>query len=182
MQTPKNPKSFSEEKKPPTTKPCSEKVHFLKSDAYKYMSGERKPTGIRVDSGLYKRFKQVSKASFGSTCRAIEICMIAIIETAEKGVHFGNTVNQPIQIEKIVIERNLRTRRSLPFQDFEITRNEPVKIERSKRPVIESDLPDYSKFSTEKLKMKHRAAWNLGKVGKSALIFAELKKRGQEAS
>ena len=181
MQINENPKSFSEEKKPSTTTPCSEKVHFLESDAYKYMSGERKPTGIRVDSGLYKRFKQVSKAIYGSTCRAFELYMIAIIETAEKGVHFSDT-QHPIKIENIVIERNIRARRSLPIQSFEETVTDVREVKEVKRKIVLSDVPDYSVYPTEKLEKLHKSAWNLGHVGKSALICAELKKRSQEAS
>lgn len=90
----------------------STNVHFSESVAYKYVSGVRKPISSRRDSGLYKRYKQVAKAVYGSVCRADELNMIALIEAAEKGVHFSNT-ERPIKIEKIVIERNLRSRRAL---------------------------------------------------------------------
>lgn len=88
------------------------KVHFSETCAYKYITGIREPHGIRVDTGLYLRFKPVAKRVYGSVCRAVEIYMIALIETVEKGVHFSNT-DKPIHIEKIVIERNLRPRRKL---------------------------------------------------------------------
>jgi hypothetical protein len=65
--------------------------------------------GIRVDSELKKQFTAVSKRIFGSTCNPIESFMAAIVATSQTGVNFGNTVN----IEKIVIERNLRARRDL---------------------------------------------------------------------
>lgn len=172
---------FSPPKQTKTNSPkpdSSEKVHFLESGAYKYMSGERVSTGIRVDSGLYSRFKQVSKHVYGSTCRAFELYMIALIETTENGVHFSDT-QQPIRIEKIVIERNLRPRRSLPLQDCEMGYEEASRVERTKRPVlVKNDLPDYSKFSTEKLQKLHARFRNSGEVGKSALVVFELKKRG----
>jgi hypothetical protein len=47
--------------------------------------------------------------------------MIALIETAEKGVHFSDTMNRPIQIEKIVIERNLKSRREMVLVEEEET-------------------------------------------------------------
>ena len=90
-------------------------MHFSKSAAYKYMSGKRKPISIRIDTGLYSRFKPLSKRIYGSTCKAIEIYIIALIEAAETGVHFSDTA-KPIQIEKIVIERKLRERRNLELK------------------------------------------------------------------
>lgn len=90
----------------------STKVHFSEKGAYKYVKGKREPISIRINRGLYSRFKPVAQRVFGSVCRAVEIYMVTIIETAETGVHFSNT-EQPINIEKIVIERNLRPRRKL---------------------------------------------------------------------
>jgi len=90
------------------------KVHFSKKSAYKYMSGERKPISIRIDTGLYSVFKSVSKRVFGSTCKAVEVYMITLIETAENGVHFCNTDETRVVIEKLIIERNLsKERRNL---------------------------------------------------------------------
>jgi hypothetical protein len=90
----------------------STKVHFSEKGAYKYFRGKRKPISIRIDPGLYKRFKPLAKHVYGSVCRAVEIYMVAIIEVIETGVHFSDT-EQPIKIDKIVIERNLRPRRKL---------------------------------------------------------------------
>lgn len=90
----------------------STKVHFSEKGAYKYFKGKREPISIRINRGLYSRFKPVAQRVFGSVCRAVEIYMVTIIETAETGVHFSNT-EQPINIERIVIERNLRPRRKL---------------------------------------------------------------------
>lgn len=91
------------------------KVHFSEKGAYKYVTGTRQPISIRIDTGLYSRFKPLAKRVFGSVCRAVEIHMVTIIEAVENGVHFSNTVT-PINIGKIVIERNLRPRRKLEVE------------------------------------------------------------------
>ena len=126
-------KRISETQNQKTNSPSSEKVHFLESATNKYMSGVRKPISSRRDTGLYKRYKQVAKAVYGSVCRADELYMIALIETVEKGVHFSNTMNQPIQIEKIVIERNLRPRRALEVAGEEETTKEVMEQIREKQ-------------------------------------------------
>ena len=102
--------------------------------------------------------------------------MIALIETAENGVHFSNTVNQPIQIEKIVIERNLRPRRALELTE-ETTEIKQVKTVKKKQMVV-NDLPDYSKMSLVELDKKHKLYQNMGRLGESALVVAELNRRG----
>jgi hypothetical protein len=106
----------------------STKVHFSKSSAYKYMSGRRKPISIRIDTGLYSAFKPLSKRIYGSTCKAVETYMITLIETVENGVHFSNTSETRIIIEKLVIERNLaKERRNLKLNPPETmpTTSEP---------------------------------------------------------
>ena len=92
------------------------KVHFSETTAYKYMTGQREPITIRIDRGLYARFKPLAKRVYGSVCHAVEIYIITLIEAVENGVHFSNT-NKPINIEKIVIERNLRSRRKLEIEE-----------------------------------------------------------------
>jgi len=69
-----------------------------------------------------------------------ELYMIALIETAENGVHFSNTmgVNQPIRIEAININRNLRPRRSLAIQDAEIKELKAEKQEKEKKKEFEN--------------------------------------------
>jgi hypothetical protein len=91
-------------------------VHFSENEVPCYVSGVREPIAIRIDTGVYKRFKPIAKWVYGSTCKAVETSMISIIEAVEKGVHFSNT-RKPIQIDKIVIERNLRPRRDLRIVD-----------------------------------------------------------------
>jgi len=90
--------------------------------AFKYVSGTRGLMGARVDLGLYRRFKTVAKAVNGSVCSALEIYMATLISAAENDVTFCYT-GKPLNIEKIVIERNLRPRRRLEFRgDCELAR------------------------------------------------------------
>ena len=69
----------------------------------------RVPASYRVDEGLKKRFNEVAKAKFGSTCRAIESLMVAVVACSEAEVNLSTTVN----IKEIRIERNVRARRAL---------------------------------------------------------------------
>ena len=92
-------------------------VHFSGKGVPAYVSGRREPIAIRIDTGVYKTFKPLSKRLYGSTCKAVETFMIGLIEVAKTGVHFSNT-EKAINIEKIVIERNLgRERRHLRDQE-----------------------------------------------------------------
>jgi len=69
--------------------------------------------GIRVDKKLKKRFTEVAKLKFGSTCNPIESFMAGVVGTylhdLESGVNPCNTVS----IGEIRIERNLRERRKM---------------------------------------------------------------------
>jgi len=92
-------------------------VHFSKGGAYKYVSGVREPISIRIDSGLYCRFKQLSKLVYGSVCKAVEVDMISFINAVETGVHFCNT-GKPLNIEQnIVVTRDVKTRRKLVVEE-----------------------------------------------------------------
>jgi len=104
--TDKTPKTRNRE-------PSITNASFLPEAVNKYVSGVRKPIGVRVDTRLYSRFKPLSKRIFGSTCNAIEIYMATLILTAESPASICNTSGRRINIEKIVIERRLRERRNL---------------------------------------------------------------------
>ena len=135
---------------------------------------------IRIDAKLKKRFKQYLIAKFGSTCRVIESIAVALLKAEQIQqditVYRKPTVN--INFEKVLIERNLRPRRKLvPKEEIEET-TEIRKIKKTKRRLVLDDIPDYSKYSLEKLDKLHRMYQNLGDVGKSALVFTELKRRG----
>lgn len=110
----------SQKPKPTTRKDNSiTRASISEESAYKYVSGVRKPIGIRVDTGLYSTFKPVAKRIYGSVCHALEIYMSALILTAENPASICNTSGNPINIEKIVIDRKLRRRRKLEFEDGE---------------------------------------------------------------
>lgn len=100
--------------------------------------------------------------------------MAAVVFSAQQKVHFSNT-QQPINIGQIVIECNLRPRRALEFTE-EIEETTEVKTVKKKQLVV-NDLPDYSKMSLEELDKKHKLYQNIGQLGKSGLIVAELKRR-----
>lgn len=93
-------------------------VNFSDYAASRYFANRRVVMGVRVDEGLAKRFKQYAKRIYGSVCRAVEVYMVNFIEAAERGVNFCYT-NRPLRIEKVVIERNLRSRRKLEFSEVD---------------------------------------------------------------
>ena len=62
-------------------------------------------------------------------------------------------------------------------EDVETVEVKQVKTVKKKQMVV-NDLPDYSKMPLEELDKKHRLYQNIGQLGKSALIVAELKRRG----
>jgi hypothetical protein len=72
-------------------------------------TGVRKTVGFKCDTGLYAAFKPVATAYFGSVCRPLECFMLAVLALQKERVNFGETV----RIERLNIERNLRSRRSL---------------------------------------------------------------------
>lgn len=102
-------------KQPHTDNDSITKRNVFPKGAFKYVSGTRGLMGARVDLGLYRRFKRVAKAVNGSVCSALEIYMATLIVAAENDVTFCYT-GKPLNIEKIVIERNLRSRRRLEIR------------------------------------------------------------------
>ena len=145
-------------------------VHFLENAVYKYMSGDRKPIAIRIDSGLYGRFKPLAKCVYGSVCRAAEVYMVSFILAVESGVHFSNT-DRPINIGKIVIERNLRSRRKLEVTE-EVTTTKKVK-----RRTVEVAPLDYDSLSVEDLQREYSLAKSARQYGRTMVLGALLKKR-----
>jgi hypothetical protein len=90
--------------------------------------------GVRVDSEFKKRFNLVAKRVFGSVCNPIESFMATVVSCAESGVNFGNT----IEVGTIVIERNLRERRSLVVEKAKPTAVPELKCDFcGKVPVVE---------------------------------------------
>jgi len=117
-----NPTSNSESKQfleatfpQPTPKKTNRKrssktnVYPSRSHGVGVWNNSREVISFRGDTGLYSTFKPIAKARFGSTCRAFESFMAAIVACENTGVNFGNTV----KIDSLHIERNLRPRRKL---------------------------------------------------------------------
>jgi len=56
-------------------------------------NGPRKNVGIKIDVGLYKAFKPIAQARFGSVCCAVEGFMAGIVGAVHNSkVSMGNTV------------------------------------------------------------------------------------------
>jgi len=95
-------------------------VHPKRTHGFGLWNNERKPHTIRIDDKLFKTFKPVAIANYGSVCRPIEAFMASVISThptaEELRVHPSNT----IEIGKLVIERNVRARRAL-VEETEVT-------------------------------------------------------------
>jgi hypothetical protein len=149
-------------------------VHFSEYIETEWKSGKRLPISIRINSELYKEFKEVSKRLYGSTCRAVENLMAVTVLSARKNVHFSNTQNT-VRIGELHIERPVRVRRYLPVQEIEKTT--VTKTETVKKTKVRSVI-DYSQLSLEKLDHLYKMYKNLGEVGRQALVYAELKNRG----
>lgn len=81
---------------------------------------------VRVDEGLKKAFIPFSKRVFGSVCLPIESFMAGLmgaVAAGEKnGVYPSSTVPLKLDVGKIVIERNLRPRRKLEFEEEVVER------------------------------------------------------------
>lgn len=94
----------------------SAKEHFFRYAENRWKGGERLPTSVRVNSKLYLEFKPVAKACYGSVCRAVESFMAALVVAAEEKVYFSNTT-KPVNIGRIVIERQQRPHRALEIRE-----------------------------------------------------------------
>jgi len=86
----------------------------------------RVPMTVRVDAKLKLKAKSYLIRKFGSTCRGMEAIFAALLKSDE--VQQDLTVyRQPttsINFEKVVIERNLRSRRKLVVEEEEVERRQ----------------------------------------------------------
>jgi len=176
-QQPSETSSHAEDKKL-SSKTSISNVNFCDYIKMEWKSDKRVVAGVRVNEELYKEFKSVSKQLYGSTCRAVEFFMASVVLSARNKVNFSHT-QQPIQIGEINIMRNLRPRRSLPFQDFEKASHDEakdvVRVERSKRPV---KFIDYRGLSDKILVRRYLSAKRRVSVVDSMMCAGELKARG----
>lgn len=104
-------------------------VHFSEYIKTEWKDGKRIPISIRINNKLYSEFKPISRALYGSTCRAVESLMAAVVLAARQNVHFGAT-KTTISIGEINISRDLRARRALPLQEPEISELKKQKRQR----------------------------------------------------
>ena len=159
---------------------CVTGVNPMRTHGLGIWGNRRVVMGIRVDEKLKIEATKVLKLLFGSTCRGVEAYLAGLVATYHsQGIHGVNPSNTiDVRIDNLNIERNLKTRRKLIVEEnIETVEVKQVKTVKKKQMVV-NDLPDYSKMSLEELDKKHRLYQNIGQLGKSALIAAELKRRG----
>lgn len=142
--------------------------------------GKRVVVGVRIDEKLYEAFKPVAKLVFGSVCRPVEAFMAAVVAsnqaqqlTSKLGVNPSPTV----EIGRLVIERNVRTRRKLVVEET----NEEVVEKVVAKPKPEREPVDYSKLSLEELQALYDkyTRWGPHKhLGPYSMVMGELKRRG----
>ena len=83
-------------------------------------NNERVVVGIRCDKKLYATFKPLAEQFFGSVCRPIETFMATIISTVHNNKlnkQVGVNPSLTIDIGKLVIERNIRSRRRMVVEE-----------------------------------------------------------------
>jgi len=79
--------------------------------------GNRVVWSVRVDENLLAQAKPLLKAKFGSTCRGIEVWLAGLIATQKGSQLLGVYPSNTIEIGKLVIERNIRSRRKLVVEE-----------------------------------------------------------------
>ena len=85
----------------------------------------RVPMTIRVDEKLKKEGKRVLIDYFGSTCRGIESYLAGLVATYNSEQKHSVYRKPTVNIGKLIIERNLRSRRKL---EEEVEVNEKVTV------------------------------------------------------
>ena len=81
----------------------------------------RVPFTVRVDEEIKRRFTDFCQRVFGSVCLPVEVIMAgvlgSVVEVEKHGVFPGSNVPLKFDVGKIVIERNLRTRRKMVVEE-----------------------------------------------------------------
>jgi len=184
-------KTFSHKRRKPRTPKqtqdsSAKSMPFSVENAEKYLGLEGlfdgKMTHLSFDcpKPLREAFKQECKANGTSTCKTLQHYMVAYVTTSRLKKHaLGNTISKvfdvPLTIGSLNFEQNVqsRVRRYVPRLVDEAV----MEVKKTKRVLVVNDLPDYSVMSLEELDRKHRLYQNMGRMGKSALVAAELKRR-----
>lgn len=150
-------------------------VNPVRTHGFGVYSGRRKVWSVRVDETLLKQAKPVLKAKFGSECRGVETWLAGLVATTKGEQLTGVYPSNAVEIGKLVIERNIRTRRKLIVEEEkEVTTTETKKVE----PCVTQKRPDYSKLPLEELQRLYRLAGNMRDSTSRMLIAYEFKRRG----
>ena len=85
----------------------------------------RVPMTVRVDEGLKKAFLSFCQRVFGSSCLPLEGIMAgvigAVVEVEKRGIYPSATVPLKLDVGKILIQRNFKTRRKMVEEETEVT-------------------------------------------------------------
>lgn len=139
---------------------------------------ERVVVSFRCDKKLYEAFKPVALANYGSVCRPIESFMATVVATNQPTNELGVYPRNTIEIGKVVIERNLRTRRRMVV-DEEVEKTERKKVVVAKPEPVTYPKRDYSKLSLEEVQrlFDRYVESPLDHFGEIQLLGYELKRR-----
>jgi len=96
-------------------------VYPQRTHGFGVYSGARKVWSVRVDETLLKQAKPVLKAKFGSECRGVESWLAGLVATTKGNQLTGVYPSNTVEIGKLVIERNIRSRRRLVEEETEVT-------------------------------------------------------------
>jgi len=95
---------------------CLTGVNPIRTHGFGVWGNRREVVGIRIDKKLYATAKPILIEYFGSVCRPIESFLATIVsshQTTKLNSDFGVNPRNTIEIGKLVIERNIKTRRRL---------------------------------------------------------------------
>jgi len=92
-------------------------VNPIRTHGFGVYKGKRVAWAVRVDEKLLKKAKPVLRAKFGSTCRGVEAWLAGLVATYKGDYELGVNPSNTVSIGKLVIERNLRSRRKLTVEE-----------------------------------------------------------------
>jgi len=160
----------------------STNVHFFDYVNSRWNGGKRLSISIRQNEKLYKEFKPLAQRLYGSVCKAIEAFEASVVLANDQKVHFSHTLAnvKPINIGKIVIERNLsRERRNLEIEPNvdALTGNNMSQVRGFKLGKSVKRV-DYDGLSDEDLLKRYKLAKTRGDQATVQLCAFHIKKRG----
>jgi len=98
-------------------------VNPIRTHGFGVYKGRRVVWSVRVDEKLLKQAKPVLRGWFGSDCRGVETLLAGLVacSNGQQLVGVNPSRTQKFEIGKLVIERNLRSRRKLVVEETEVT-------------------------------------------------------------